>query len=102
MKYLTKQRTGVAEIPVSTIIGEYMSLKKNGTHMVNMPFHNANTDSSFRATDSKHRYKCFACGAGGNGVDFVSRFKGIGYRGCAFSMLRLNMVLYLRANMSCA
>lgn len=82
-----KAKNGVAEIPVSTIIGEYMSLKKNGIHMVGIcPFHNANTDSSFRATDSKHRYKCFACGAGGNGVDFVSRFKGISYRDALFDV----------------
>lgn len=82
-----KAKSGVVNIPVSTIIGEYMQLKKDGIHYSGLcPFHTAKNTSSFRVTDSKRRYKCFACGAGGNGVGFVADFKGISYHDALFEI----------------
>ena len=53
------------------VIGEHVSLKKKGREMVGLcPFH-ADHRPSMNVSIVKQIFKCFACGAGGNVIQFV-------------------------------
>lgn len=57
----------------SEVISRYVTLKPSGIHQRGLcPFHDDKT-SSLTVTDSKKLYKCFACGAGGDVIDFLVR-----------------------------
>lgn len=56
---------------LSDIISRYVTLKPKGIHKVGLcPFHDDHS-SSLTVTDNKGLFKCFACGAGGNAIDFL-------------------------------
>lgn len=71
---LILQRTieQVKEVAPSDIIKHYVAdLKKNGVNWQGCcPFH-AEKTPSFSVNDSKNLYKCFGCGAGGDGIKFI-------------------------------
>jgi DNA primase len=53
------------------VIGEHVSLKQKGREMVGLcPFH-ADHRPSMNVNNVKQIFKCFACGAGGNVIQFV-------------------------------
>ncbi len=61
----------IKELPVEDVVGNYLALKKSGaTWKASCPFHNEKSASFtiFPKTDS---FKCFGCGAGGDGIRFV-------------------------------
>lgn len=67
------------EIPISNIIGNYISLKRTGTSLVAIcPFH-SDTKPSMHVNDSKKIYKCFACGAAGDAITFVMKSQHLEY-----------------------
>ena len=69
----------VEHIPISEVIGRYISLTKRGTSTLAVcPFHD-DTNPSMNVTDSRQYYKCFACGAGGNAIDFVMNYKNLDF-----------------------
>lgn len=60
-------------IPVSSVVASYEHIKHNGQNVLALcPFHADEKMGSFVATDSKHIFKCFSCGAGGDVIRFVS------------------------------
>ena len=67
------------EIPISSIIGNYLSIKRSGSAMVSVcPFH-SDTKPSMNINDSKKIFKCFACGAAGDSIGFVMRYSNLDF-----------------------
>lgn len=66
-------------IPITTLIGERVSLKKAGRNFKGLcPFHNEKSPS-FNVNDEKGIFHCFGCGEGGDIFQFVMKFDGIGF-----------------------
>ena len=58
---------------ITEIIERHLSLKKKGSELYGTcPFHDDGT-ASLQVNERKGIYKCFACGAGGDGIDFLQR-----------------------------
>jgi DNA primase catalytic core len=56
-----------------------IELKKQGKdHWASCPFHNEKS-ASFSVNEAKGFYKCFGCGAGGNGITFVMKNRNLSY-----------------------
>ena len=67
------------EIPISSIIGNYLSIKRSGSGQVSLcPFH-GDTKPSMNINDSKKIFKCFACGAAGDAITFVMKHRNLDY-----------------------
>jgi DNA primase len=67
------------EIPISSVIGNYLSIKRSGSAQVSLcPFH-GDTKPSMNINDSKKIFKCFACGAAGDSITFVMKYRNLDY-----------------------
>jgi DNA primase len=63
------------DIPISSIIGSYLAVKKQGSTMISLcPFH-SDTKPSMHINDSKKMFKCFACDAAGDSISFVMKHR---------------------------
>lgn len=61
---------------VVDVIGDFFDLRKRGVEYVCLcPFHEDRTLGNFSINPNKGIYKCFACGAGGNAVDFLMNYR---------------------------
>ena len=61
------------------VIGEFVSLKRNGANYQGCcPFHNERTPS-FKVSPAKNIYKCFGCGKSGNSVNFIMEHEHLSY-----------------------
>ncbi|MFA5816654.1 MAG: CHC2 zinc finger domain-containing protein [Bacteroidales bacterium] len=61
----------INNLPIVDVLKDYMSLKKLGVNYEGCcPFHTEKTPS-FKVFTSENNYKCFGCGAHGNGITFV-------------------------------
>ena len=64
------QSTDIVEL-----VGRYVSLKRKGKEFVGLcPFHSDNNPSLY-VSPAKQIFKCFACGAGGNVLQFVMNYE---------------------------
>lgn len=62
------------------LIGEHVTLKPKGREFACIcPFHNDHNPSMY-VVPAKQIFHCFVCGAGGNAIDFLIRFHGMGFR----------------------
>lgn len=62
---------------IETVINDYITLKRHGRiYLGTCPFHNDNKPS-LNVIPQKEIYKCFACGAGGNVIKFISKIENI-------------------------
>ena len=60
-----------ARADIVSIVGSYVTLKKNGHRYVGLcPFHNEKSPS-FHVDEQKQLYHCFGCKAGGSVIQFV-------------------------------
>ncbi len=60
-------------------VSRYIKLTKKGDEFVACcPFHDENTPS-FTITPSTGYYYCFGCAEGGDAIDFVSKYEGVGF-----------------------
>lgn len=76
---LTDLKDVIKEIPVSDIIGKYLSLVKRGPQITAVcPFHN-DSHPSLSISDTKGLFKCFACQVGGDSITFVQKFKNLDF-----------------------
>ena len=65
---------------LSSLIGEYVSLKKAGrSHKGLCPFHDERTPS-FHVHDAQGFYHCFGCGASGDAISFLREHLGYSFR----------------------
>ncbi|MFC1780795.1 DNA primase [Planctomycetota bacterium] len=61
------------------VISEHVSLKKKGREMVGLcPFHDDHSPS-MNVSSVKQIFKCFACGAGGNVIQFVQMRENLSF-----------------------
>ena len=73
----------VKKIPIKTVIE--LRIKTQGIDAL-CPFHNDNKMGSFKISNSKNIYKCFACGASGDGISFISKYDNISYLEAAYQI----------------
>ena len=68
--------------PIETVVSASgVELRLSGkAFMARCPFHVADRHPSMSVGGVPGRYHCFSCGAGGDVIDYVSRFNGIGFR----------------------
>lgn len=65
---------------IERIIGELVTLKPKGREFACLcPFHNDHNPSMY-VVPAKQIFHCFVCGAGGNAIDFVMKYHGMGFR----------------------
>lgn len=65
---------------IERVIGDHITLKPKGRELVCLcPFHNDKNPSMY-VVPAKQIFHCFVCGAGGNAIDFVMKFHGMGFR----------------------
>lgn len=77
-------------VSVNSVVGQYVQLRQQGRHFMGYcPFHQGPL-GSFIVTPDKGLWKCFACGDGygGNGINFVAKYKGINYLDAAFDIAK--------------
>ncbi len=71
---LVRQKADIVEV-----VAEKVVLRKQGKNFVGLcPFHNDHKPS-FQVSPSKQIYKCFACGAGGDVLRFVSQMERLSF-----------------------
>lgn len=64
---------------IENVVSEYVTLRRAGANLKGLcPFHDDKTPS-FMVSPAKGICKCFACGEGGNAVQFVMKIEQIGY-----------------------
>src|SRR5690606_16786834 len=64
---------------IVSIISQYVPLRRSGSKYVGLcPFHN-DRSPSMNVNPRMGIYKCFACGAGGDGIKFVQELEIIGF-----------------------
>jgi hypothetical protein len=70
-----------ARLPVSSVVGRVVELKKAGPHEWKglCPFHNERTPS-FTVNDKKGFYHCFGCGAHDDAIAFVMQRQGLAFQ----------------------
>lgn len=67
------------QIEIDRLIGEFVTLKKKGSvYMGLCPFHDEKTPS-FTVSPAKGIYKCFGCGASGDGIGFVMQHEHLNF-----------------------
>lgn len=78
----------VRMLSAEKVIGGYMDLPRRSGHnyLGYCPFHNDTNLGSFVVTPKKNIFKCFACGAVGDSIKFVSMQRGINYLEAAFEI----------------
>ena len=65
---------------ILSVVGSYVTLKKNGHRYVGLcPFHNE-TAPSFSVDAQKQVYYCFGCKAGGSVIQFVMDMEHLGFQ----------------------
>jgi DNA primase len=61
------------------VVGEHVALKRKGREMLGLcPFHDDHRPS-FNVNPGKQIFKCFACGAGGNVIQFVQMRENLSF-----------------------
>lgn len=64
---------------IEEVVGDFVSLKRAGVNYKGLcPFHDDRTPS-FIVSPSKNYCKCFACGEGGNPVNFIMKHEQLSY-----------------------
>lgn len=64
---------------IENVVSEYVTLRRAGANLKGLcPFHDDKTPS-FMVSPAKGICKCFACGEGGNAVQFIMKIEQVGY-----------------------
>ena len=78
-----KERADIAEV-----IGDRVTLKKQGRSLVGLcPFHD-DKSPSFSVTPEKGMYYCFSCGAGGDTLKFIQEIDGTSFTDAVLGLAR--------------
>lgn len=66
-------------IDIVDVVNEFVELTKKGQNYVGLcPFHD-DTTPSLSVSPARGTYKCFACGKGGDAIDFLCNLKGLSF-----------------------
>lgn len=66
-------------INIASVVGEYVSMKKNGlNYFGNCPFHQ-DKSPSFSVNETKQMFYCFGCGAGGDVYEFLIKINNMSF-----------------------
>lgn len=69
----------IEKADIVDIVGRFVSLHKSGANFFGLcPFH-PDQNPSMSVSPKKKIFRCFSCGASGNVINFVQRFKKISY-----------------------
>lgn len=69
----------IPAIAIEKLIGQFVTLKKSGNNYMGCcPFHHEKTPS-FCVTPSKQMFYCFGCKEHGNAIDFLMKYKNLGF-----------------------
>lgn len=72
---------------IKDVVGDYVKLQRKGESWTGLcPFHNDRHVGNFFVNPKKNIYRCFACNAGGDSIEFIERMEGVDYHG---ALLRL-------------
>lgn len=64
---------------VVDLVGQYVALTRKGREFVGLcPFHDDSSPSMY-VSPTKQIYKCFACGAGGNALQFLMNYEKLSF-----------------------
>ncbi|MCK5882987.1 MAG: DNA primase [Bacteriovoracaceae bacterium] len=70
----------IKEIPITSIVENFIPLKKQGSSMVGCcPFH-GDKNPSMHVSDSKGIFKCFVCESAGDSITFVQKYMNVDFR----------------------
>lgn len=87
IEFLDRMIAAVTDVPVDAIVGRNVTLQPGSMHRKGLcPFHADKTIGSFMVTPSKGLWKCFACGHGGNGIQFVKDFYNLEFLDASFKI----------------
>ncbi|MCR5185384.1 MAG: DNA primase [Bacilli bacterium] len=65
---------------IEEVVSSFLpTIKKGKDYVAKCPFHD-DTNPSMRISPSRHIFKCFVCGTGGDAISFVSKYLHIPYR----------------------
>ncbi len=82
MPYISKDFIAQKLMPavhIEEVVGHFLTLKQKGANLsCCCPFHHEKTPS-FIVTPSKQTFHCFGCKEHGNAIDFLMRYKNIGF-----------------------
>ena len=79
MDRITEQKIKDAANVVE-VIGDFIQLRKRGVEYQGLcPFHDDKTLGNFSVNPNKGLYKCFACGAGGDAIEFLMKHERLSY-----------------------
>lgn len=79
MASIEEAKNIIKDTPISSVINFYHPISKKGADYKGVcPFHN-DTKPSMSISDSKGVYKCFACGAAGDGIKFVQDLRNLDF-----------------------
>lgn len=81
MKIEQKEMDFVGGLDILSVVeNEIGQLRKSGAYYECLcPFHHDNKRGNFKVTPSKGRFKCFACGVGGDKIDFVQKLYDLSF-----------------------
>ena len=66
-------------VEIDKVIGNYVKLTRSGaSYKCCCPFHHEKTPS-FYVTPSKNLFYCFGCHEHGTAIDFIMKFKNLGF-----------------------
>lgn len=79
MDKITEEKIKQA-VNIVDVIGDFIELRKRGVEYQGLcPFHDDRTLGNFSVNPNKGLYKCFACGAGGDAIEFLMKYERLSY-----------------------
>lgn len=80
----------VKKLKITQVIGKYIEIRQRGFSDADAlcPFHEDLRMGSFKISDRKGIFKCFSCGAFGDGISFVQRYFDISFHDAVFKIAR--------------
>ena len=76
-----QEKEQIKGVNIVDVISSFISVKKSGSdYKACCPFHDEKTPSFvIKSNATENFYKCFGCGAGGDAIEFVQKFKNIDF-----------------------
>lgn len=82
----------VRDLPIEEVIGRYTDLKKAGANFKGCcPLHDEKTPS-FMVSPAKNIFKCFGCGRGGDGIEFVMQKEGLTFQDAVIEIAKAHSI----------